>query len=344
MSWDRQLSSLLSVADDSVARMRERLSSPGEDLFPSRERISDPHATAPLSLPLPHKEGPLSVGVQWSDLATLQSQLQIQKQEIQSLTQRVSSMETERHSQHSLIQKLQEEVQRLRSRGTEEWRREAGELSCLREQFTRATSLGILEESWSLKIEHLRGDMELLKTHLRRQEEELLHLQEETSDSRRRNQHTCRTVEQMTNSFRSLSSDLTKSVSDTRQEVQQIRSAVSQLKEELRTIREHQPPTHTPKASPLLSFPHRELTPEPNLDSGSEDLSPTPSLAEVSSDDLSWLDYRDPADLRHQQVSLSDQSDLSAPDPELQGDEDDDDLLDDVLHPDVGSDLSLNDL
>lgn len=338
MSWDRQLSSLLSVADDSVARMRERLSSPGEDLFPSRERISG--SSAP-PCPLPHREGPLSVSVQWSDLAALQSQLQIQRQEIQSLTQRVSSMETEKHSQHSLIQKLQEEVQRLRSRGAEEWRREAGELSSLREQFTRATSLGILEESWSLKLEHLRGDMELLKTHLRRQEEELSQLKEETSDSGRRGQHTCRTVEQMTNSFKSLSSDLTKSVLDTRQEVQQIRSTVSQLKEELGTIREHQPPAHTPGASLLLSLPHRGFTPEPDLDSGSEDLSPTPSLAEVSSDDLSWLDYKDPADLHPDRVSLDDQSDLSAVDPELQ---DDDDLLDDVVHQDVGSDLSLNDL
>lgn len=187
--------------------------------------------------------------------------------------------------------------------------------------------------------------MEQLKTNLMcgRQEEELLHLKEETSDIRRRGQHTSRTVEQMTNSFKTLSSDLTKSISDTRQEVQQIRSTVSQLKEELRTFRDHQPPApHTPGASPLLSLPHRGLTPEPDLDSGSEDLSPTPSLAEVSSDDLSWLDYKDPADLHYDRVSLGDQSDLSVPDPELQGD---DDLLDDdVVRPDVGSDLSLNDL
>ncbi|XP_034533139.1 actin cytoskeleton-regulatory complex protein PAN1 [Notolabrus celidotus] len=333
MSWDRQLSSLLSVADSSVAKMRERLSSPGEDLFPVRERIDAPPPPPPR--PLPHRERPLPVSVQWSDLATLQSQLQIQRQEIQSLTHRVITMESERHSQHSHIQNLQEEVQRLRNRGAEEWRREAEELSSLREQFTRATSIGHLEESLSSKLEYLRRDMELLKTQLRRQGEELLHLQEETRESRRRDQHTCRTVEQMTDSFRSLSSELTKNVSDTRQEVQQIRSNVSQLKEELRTTREHRLSAHTPGASPLLPLPHRGLTPDPDLDSDSEDFSPTPSLAEVSSDDLSWLEHRDPPDRRRRRrVSLSDQSDLSAADEQLQDDDDDDgdddDLLDDV--------------
>ncbi|CAJ1060059.1 actin cytoskeleton-regulatory complex protein PAN1 [Xyrichtys novacula] len=330
MSWDRQVSSLLSMADGSAAKIRERLRSPGIDLFPSRERTSDSNLD-PSAPPPPlhrlalHREDPLSVSTQWSNLATLQSELMIQRQEIHSLTLRVITIETERNVQHNHIQRLQDEVQRLRDRGAEERRRETGELSSLRGHFTRATTLDNLEESLSSRLEHLRRDMELLKSQLRREELELLHLQEDTRESRRQGQHTCRTVEQMTDSLRSLSTDLTKSISDTQQEFQQIRLYVSQLKEELRTVRDHQLSAHTPGASPLLPSPHRRLTPEADFDSCSEDLSLTPSLAEVSSDDLSRLDHRDPAD------------------SQLQDHDDDDDLFDSV-NPDTGSDLSLNDI
>ncbi|XP_041647691.1 uncharacterized protein LOC121512474 [Cheilinus undulatus] len=344
MSWDRQVSSLLSVADGSVAKMRERLSAGGEDLFPSTQRVKDSDLDA--SAPLPrHRERPLSVTVQWSDLAALQSQLQIQRQEIQSLTQRVLTMETERDSQHCHIQKLQEEVQRLKVRGGEEWRKEVGrELSSLRGHLDRAASIENLEDSLSLKLQHLRRDVDLLKTQLRGQEEELLHLREETRESRRRGQHTYRTVEQMTDSLLSQSSDLTKVVSDTQREVQQIRSTVSRLQEQIRTLKEPLLSVHTPGASPLLSPPHRGLAPE--FDSDSEDLSPTPSLDEVSSDDLSWMDHKDLTEA-HQKPSPSHRS---AIDPHLQDDEDDEDDIDDeelhdnAVNSDVGSDLSLNDL
>lgn len=44
-------------------------------------------------------------------------------------------------------------------------------------------------------------------------------------------------------------------------------------------------------ASPLpLSHSHKRVVKVEEADSDSEDLSPTPSLAEVSSDDLSWLE------------------------------------------------------
>ncbi|KAM7011993.1 uncharacterized protein LKV04_022425 [Tautogolabrus adspersus] len=351
MSWDRQVSSLLSVTDGSVAKMRERLKSGGEDLFPSKETIidSDPDPPAPPPSFHLHREHPLSDSIQWSDLAALQSQLQIQRQDIQSLTQRVVTMETERYIQRSLIQKLQEEVLRLGDRRGEEWRTEVVcELSSLRGQLSGATLLGNLEDSLSSKLQHLRKDMDLLKTHLRVQEEELLHLQKETGESRRQGQHTCRTVEQMTDSFRSHSCDLTKSVSDTHREVQQIRSTVSQLREEIRILREPLLSAHTPGASPLLSLPLRGLRPEVDSDMDSDDLSPTPSLDEVSSDDLSWTDNRDPADLHHKQ---SGPSHLSTADPHLQDekeddddDDDDDDLHDNIVNLDVASDLSLNDL
>uniref|UniRef100_UPI0037E861FB uncharacterized protein isoform X1 n=1 Tax=Semicossyphus pulcher TaxID=241346 RepID=UPI0037E861FB len=352
MSWDRQLCSILSVADGSVAKMRERLSS--ADLPPLKGRLRDLDPPAlPLRLPSQREPPPSGGGVQWSDLAGLQSQLQIQRQEIKSLTQRVLDLETERQTQQSHIQTLQEELQRLKDRGGLEERRreEVLELSSLQGHFTRAPSLGNHAESLSSKLQreelqHLGRDLRLLNTQLRRQEEELLQLQEESRESRRRDQHTCR----VTDSYRSHSSDLTKTISHTQQEVQQIRSAVSELKEEIRTLREHEPllSAHTPGASPLLLLPQRGRL-RPEEDSDSEDLSL--SLAEVSSDDLSWLDLRDPADLHHKQgVCLSSQSrpsDFSDPGSDLQdGDEEDDEVREflGTVNPDVGPDLSLNDL
>ena len=93
------------------------------------------------------------------------------------------------------------------------------------------------------------------------------------------------------------------------------RTVVSELKEEVRNLRAHElasgkslsfPSFHTQNmmrpfnyilifdlgASPLPLSPSRAVRAE-EADSDSEDLSPTPSLAEISSDDLSWLDDGD---------------------------------------------------
>ncbi|GAA6222360.1 early endosome antigen 1-like [Lates japonicus] len=398
MNWDNQLSSILSVADGSVAKMRERLTSPGkfskggEDLFPVRERIHDsdldPPALPPRA-PLLRQPSPSpSAGVQWADLAAIQSQLQIQSQAIESLTQKLHDMERERQSQQCHIQTLEEEVHRLhealreseRERGEsrrgqspgaerrmEQWRREVGrELSSLRGHITRATSLGNLEESFSSKLrreelEHLRREVDQLKTKLRRQEEDVFLQQAEARETRRQYERSCKTLEELTDSYRTHSTDLAKTVSQysqTQQEVHQIRTVVSELKEEVRSLilRECEPThllsAHTSGASPLTR-PHNHSrgvrVEEP--DSDSEDFSPTPSLAEVSSDDLSWLDDKDPALHQKPRVRLSVQSrrsDFAGPGSDLEdGDDDDDgdDLLDlGDVNPDLGSDLSLNDL
>ncbi|KAJ4943050.1 hypothetical protein JOQ06_005559 [Pogonophryne albipinna] len=353
MNWDTQLSSILSVADGSVAKMRERLTSPGtfakggEDLFPTRERLH----------------------VQWADLAAIQSQLQIQSQTIESLTQRLRDVEKERQSQQCDVQTLQEEVQQLREerrtraesrsdhspgaeRRMEQWRREVGrELSSLRGHITRATSLGNLEESFSSKLrreelEHLRREVDQLKTQLRRQGEDAFLQQAEARETRRQYEHSCKTLEELTDSYRSHSSDLVKTVSQyshTQQEVRQIRTTVSEMKEEFRRLilKERQ-------TTPLLSHCSGNLGRGGRVeaDSDSEDFSPTPSLAEISSDDLSWLDDKDPALHQEPRVRLSVQStrsDFAGPGSDLE-DDDGDDLLDEDVHPDLESDLSLADL
>ncbi|XP_076582384.1 uncharacterized protein LOC143318201 isoform X2 [Chaetodon auriga] len=385
MNWDSQLSSILSVADGSVAKMRERLSSPGkftkggEDLFPVRSDL-DPPALPPRGPPVRQPPPPLSPGVQWTDLAAIQSQLQMQSQAIESLTQKLHDMERERQSQQCHIQTLQEEVHRLRERDRErdesrrgqspgaerrmeQWKREVGrELSSLRGHITRATSLGNLEESFSSKLrreelEHLRREVDQLKTRLRRQEEDLFFQQAEARETRRQYEHSCKTLEELTDSYRTHSTDLAKTVSQyshTQEEVRQIRTIVSELKEEVRRLilREHEPTpllsAHTSGASPLpLPCSQSRGVRVEEADSDS-DFSPTPSLAEVSSDDLSWLDDRDPALHQKPRVRLSVQSrrsDFAGPGSDQEDDDDNnDDFLDDDVNPDLGSDLSLDDL
>ncbi|XP_034737388.1 uncharacterized protein LOC117950439 [Etheostoma cragini] len=394
MNWDNQLSSILSGADRSVAKMRERLTSPGKfakggkDFVPVRERIHDSDLGSPVlppRAPLLRQPSPsLSPSVQWADLAAIQSQLQIQSQAIESLTKKLYDVERERQSQQCNIQTLQEEVCRLREelrereseradsrrgqspgaeRRMEQWRREVGrELSSLRGHITRATSLGNLEESFSSKLrreelEHLRREVDQLKAQLRRQGEDVFLLQTEARETRRQYEHSCKTLEELTDSYRTHSTDLAKTVSQyshTQQEVRQIRTTVSELKEEVRRLllKECQPTplqsAHTSGAS-LLPGSHSRGARVDEADSDSEDFSPTPSLAEVSSDDLSWLE--DPAHHQKPRVRLSVQSrrsDFAGSGSDLEEEDDNegdgDDLLDEELNPDFGSALSLNDL
>ncbi|KAM4629328.1 uncharacterized protein ACJ7VT_001672 isoform 1-T1 [Polymixia lowei] len=402
MNWDNQLSSILSAADGNVAKMRERLTSPGKF---SKGKVSEMIHNSdldPPTLPLPPARSPLpqqlssslSPGVQWADLAAIQSQLQMQSQAVESLTKKIHEMDRERQSQQHQIQTLQEEIRRLREeskerererdearrgqspgaeRMMEQWRREVGrELSTLRGHITRATSLGNLEESFSSKLrreelEYLRREVDQLKTRLRRQEEDVFLQQSEARETRRQYERSCKTLEELTDSYRTHSFDLAKTVSQythTQQEVRQIRLTVSELKDEVRNLilRERQPtPLLSPRTSALVpgaapvpvpsSHSRRVRVQEAEPDSDSEDFSPTASLAEVSSDDLSWLDDKEPA--LHQKsvprVRLSTQSrrsELAGPGSDLdeeeeEDDDDDNDLLDDDVN--LGSDHSLND-
>ncbi|XP_070764985.1 uncharacterized protein [Enoplosus armatus] len=180
MNWDNQLSSILSVADGSVAKMRERLTSPGKFAKGGEE-------------------------------------------EVRRLRERVREGDESRRGQSPGAE-----------RRMEQWRREVGrELSSLRGHFTRATSLGNLEESFSSKLhreelEHLRREVDQLKTRLRRQEEDVFLQQAETRETRRQYEHSCKTLEELTDSYRTHSTDLAKTVSQysrTQEEVRQMRYA-----------------------------------------------------------------------------------------------------------------------
>ncbi|KAL4634972.1 early endosome antigen 1-like [Arapaima gigas] len=328
MNRDSQLSFNLSAADGSVAKIRERLTSTGKsskDLFPQRESLQFPDLDVTPVSPHPHA---LSKAVQWSDMAAIQAQLQSQSQAIESLTQALRSMERERESQHHHLQAIQEELQKLhehedewvravdRARGSPEtdrrielWKREVSrELSNLRGQIDRATSLTSQEESFSAKLrreemEHLRREVDQLKQQLRRQEEDLFHQQFEGREMRRQYERNCKTLENLTDSYRTHSLDLTKTLSqyqDTQRDVRQLKMTVTELKEEVRglILRE----IHSSPVFPVLStcktdqesaerpVSHHEERPASDSE---EDFSSIPSLGDVSSDDLSWVAERD---------------------------------------------------
>uniref|UniRef100_A0A672TAX8 ERC protein 2-like n=1 Tax=Sinocyclocheilus grahami TaxID=75366 RepID=A0A672TAX8_SINGR len=370
MNWDQQLSSIISEADGSVAKMRERLTAHGrsprvtEDVFPVRE------VTAGVDLKLST--------VQWSDLTTIQTQLQQQSQAIETLTQSLRLLERERNTQQRQMQTLQEEQKRLQDkleererdagrrslspgpdRRIEQWKREMDrELSSLRGQINSATTLGNQEESFSSKLrreelEQLRREVDILKNKLMRQEEDTFQLQSEARETRRHYEHSSKTLESFTDSYRTHSFDLARMVSQyqhTQQEVRDLRVTVSELKDEVRglVLRET-----LPTAAPLPQKPAVvtvKTRPQRRVSSGSEDdFSPTPSLGEISSDELdaSWLEEPEPQTRRRRRrVRLS--SDLTGSDLSDDGSGLDSNLGNDAEGVDRVSDsppdLSLSDL
>ncbi|XP_051730641.1 troponin T [Ctenopharyngodon idella] len=375
MNWDHQLSSIISEADGSVAKMRERLTTYGrsprgtEDVFPVRD------VTAGVDL---KPTSSLSPAVQWSDLTAIQTQLQQQSQAIETLTQNLRLLERERNSQHRQIQTLQEEQKRLQDkleererdaerrslspgpdRRIEQWKREMDrELSSLRAQINRATTLGNQEESFSSKLrreelEQLRREVDILKNKLMRQEEDTFQLQSEARETRRQYERSSKTLESFTDSYRAHSFELAQMVSQyqhTQQEVRNLRVTVSELKDEVRglVLRDALPtPAQVPqKPVPVVTVKTR---PERRVSSGSEDdFSPTPSLAEISSDELdaSWLEEPElQTRRRRRRVRLNSDlsgSDISDAGSGLESNLDDAEGLDRIS--DSPPDLSLSDL
>ncbi|XP_023195035.1 uncharacterized protein LOC111609674 [Xiphophorus maculatus] len=381
MNWDSQLNSILSVADGNVAKMRERLTSAGK--FPEGAEVKrsglnshwDPPTSFCTARPDYRPPSSLRSGVQWADLAAIQSQLQIQSQLIESFSVKLNGLEREKQSQQYHIQTLQEEVRSLRGelwkkdreradlssdveRRMEQWRREVGrELSSL----ARGNDLrGDLKESFGSKLgrdelERLRRELDALKTQMRRQEEDM-HLQlTEARETRRQCEHSHKTLEELTGSCRTHSSDLMRTLcrySLTQQEVHQMRTAVSELKSEVRSLFHRgqelaSSPQQLTSGDPPLPVPrsHSKGLTADEADSDSEDFSPTPSLSEISSDDLSWLEDKEPAPRRRKPRSAkSTRSVFTAPKSDVE-DDGDDDLLNDVdVCPELESDLSLTDL
>ncbi|XP_008405531.1 golgin subfamily A member 8M [Poecilia reticulata] len=388
MNWDSQLNSILSVADGSVAKMRERLTSAGK--FPKGAEVKgsglsshwDPPPSFCAARPNNRPPSSLRSGVQWADLAAIQSQLQIQSQLIESFSVKLNDLEREKQSQQYHIQTLQEEVRSLRGelrkkdreradlsseveRRMEQWRREVGrELSSLARgndmRFDLKESFGskLGRDEWEhlrRELERLRRELDALKTQMRRQEEDMQLQQTEARETRRQCEHSRKTLVELTGGCRTHSCDLMRTLcrySLTQQEVHQMRSAVSELKSEVRSLFHRgqalaSPPQQLTSGDPPLPAPrsHSKGLTADEADSDSEDFSPTPTLSEISSDDLSWLEDKESAQRRRKRQSAkSTQSDFTAPKSDVEDDGDDDLLDDEDACPELESDLSLTDL
>ncbi|XP_064189667.1 leucine zipper putative tumor suppressor 2 isoform X1 [Anguilla rostrata] len=380
MNWDSELNSVLSAAESSVAKIRRQLATPGKypkDMIPERE-VSHMTDFKPPPPPRPLPSLALSPAPQWEDLAGIQAQLQSQNQAIESLTKALRSMESERQSQQLHLQALKEELRRLREREEareqervgggasaspgaerrmENWKREVGrELSSLRGHIDRAVSLTHQEESFSSKmqreeIEQLRREVDQLKQQLRRQEEDMFRQQSETREARRQSERSCKTLESLTDCYRTHSLDLTRTMSQhqsTQEDIRQLRLSVSELKDEVRglTLRDRRPaPVLTrPKAAASRSEERRG---EASGSDSEGDWSPTPSLGEVSSDDPSWGAERDPGPQGKRQdfSSQLDESDDGEASLEEKGEEDSIDLEGDLeALSDSPAELNLSDL
>nr|XP_057929227.1 testis-specific gene 10 protein isoform X2 [Doryrhamphus excisus] len=319
MNWDRQLSSILSAADDSVAKTRERLTLLGNSS--KREEDFGTHAIPSLS---PQQGLPsVSPSVQWSDIASILSQLQTQSQAIESLTKKLIDVERDKQSQQRHIQTLQVELCTLREDLSERRRETDG---CPGAERSNRLSSTVCRED----VEHLHNEVDQLKMRLRRQEEAMMLQEKEARETRRKYQHTCQMVQELTDRYRTHNKDLaniTSECSHTQQEVRHISTTVSELEGEVRRLRERD------SVLPACTSPlHRSRVKveEEHRDSDSEDFSLTPSLADISSEDLSLLDDSPPHYKPAERQSRA-RTDF----------EDD---VDDDVNPDLGSDLSLTDL
>ncbi|XP_068508232.1 centrosomal protein of 83 kDa isoform X1 [Syngnathus scovelli] len=352
MNWDRQVSSILSAADDSVANMRGRLSSLGntskrEESFQFKEKFHDSDFdTLAVSAPSSSAQQvrPVNPGVQWADIASIQSQLQTQNQVImESLTKKLRDIEQEKQSQQFHMQTLQAEVDRLRQdlRGRRREKDFGGQEQVMSDVGTSAFP----KDSWSSKtcraeLEHLRKEVEQLKTRLRRQEEAMMLQEKEAREHRRQCQHSSeQMLQELTDRYKSHSTDLAKrSFEYVQKEVHHISNTVSELEGEVIRLRERQI-TLTAKQKKNLYWPDdspRVKVEEAKQDSDSDDFSPTASLAEISSD----LSLLDDLALERQSIPSGVKNDF------LDEEEyDDRDILDDDddVNPEFGSDLSLTD-
>ncbi|XP_077573745.1 uncharacterized protein LOC144197061 isoform X1 [Stigmatopora nigra] len=326
MSWDRQLKSILSDADNSVANIRGRLSSLGhsnrreEDLVPYKRKIPfTGFERRSFCFPSAGRwqMPPVSPGVQWADLASIQSQLHTQNQVIESFTKKLADIEREKHSQQFQIQTLQAEVDRLRE--------------CIRvrrnEGFTEASSAEIRNsKACRAELEHLNIEVDHLKMRLVRQEEAMMHQDKEARDGRRRCQHSCEMFQQLTNGFKAHNAGVANSAFEyTQKEVRHISAAVSALEGDVKRLRERRG-----------SGSRKVKAGKARLDLDSDEFSPTASLADISSDELSLLD-----DLTLEHHSRGRRDHLHREDDDV------DDILNDIdddVNLDLASDLSLTDL
>ncbi|XP_060773509.1 uncharacterized protein LOC132883644 isoform X3 [Neoarius graeffei] len=149
------------------------------------------------------------------------------------------------------------------------------------------------------EVEQFRREVDMLKSKLMRHEEDMYQQQSEARETRKQCERNCKALETVIDSYRAHDFELSRIISQyhhTQQDVRDVRLAVSGLKDEVRSLilrdRLNTPAEMQQKSNPLEAAVAVETSPLRQMLSDSDDeLSPTPSLRDVSSDDLdtSWL-------------------------------------------------------
>ncbi|KAG9469725.1 hypothetical protein GDO78_019801 [Eleutherodactylus coqui] len=328
MNWESKLDSVLTAADDSMAKIKERLHTRGDaakdfrfDLAPVRKvaPYDDTSACKPASLYAPptylH-----AVQVTSEDMVNLSSQLLSQAKMITSLHQAIGRLERDRDLHLQRIQSLEDEVRRFgASRGAdvseahlerkiEGLRQElSSELRHLedrvRDSATRGSSpslrsaASILQEVNETKrliwkeYECLRRDSDYMRQRLRRQEDDVLRQISEGQELKRVQEKNATALERILSSHQAQTQEMDRTRSDTQslqRELQHIRSAIGELRENMRSLEGKVCAQRARRQRPERRLSARRRELSRSSSSSSDDDRSQICLADISSEDTSY--------------------------------------------------------
>ncbi|XP_066454069.1 coiled-coil domain-containing protein 159 [Eleutherodactylus coqui] len=328
MNWESKLDSVLTAADDSMAKIKERLHTRGDaakdfrfDLAPVRKvaPYDDTSACKPASLYAPptylH-----AVQVTSEDMVNLSSQLLSQAKMITSLHQAIGRLERDRDLHLQRIQSLEDEVRRFgASRGAdvseshlerkiEGLRQElSSELRHLedrvRDSATRGSSpslrsaASILQEVNETKrliwkeYECLRRDSDYMRQRLRRQEDDVLRQISEGQELKRVQEKNATALERILSSHQAQTQEMDRTRSDTQslqRDLQHIRSAIGELRENVRSLEGKVCAQRARSQRPERRLSARRRELSRSSSSSSDDDRSQICLADISSEDTSY--------------------------------------------------------
>ncbi|XP_071985143.1 coiled-coil domain-containing protein 159 isoform X1 [Engystomops pustulosus] len=324
MNWDSKLEAVLTAADDSMAKIKERLYTRG-DVTKDFHYDSPPVRRAALyGDPLPMKPASPSAythpaPVSSEDMVNLSSQLLSQAKMITSLHHAIGRLERDRDLQLQRIQSLEDEVRRLgESRGLDvtesvlERRMEglrhevSSELRHLEDRMRGAASRepgpslrsasSILQEVNETKrliwkeYESLRQDTDYMHQRLRRQEDDLLRQISDGQELKRAQEKSVSVLERVLSSHQTQTLELERARVDTQgvqRDLLQIRSAIEDVKENVRKLEGKVSAPKSRRDRPGGRRSGQELS-RSGSSSSVDDLRSRISLADISSEDTSY--------------------------------------------------------
>ncbi|XP_040264129.1 uncharacterized protein LOC120979431 isoform X2 [Bufo bufo] len=319
MNWDSKLEQVLTAADDSMAKIKERLNTRGDlakdfrfDFPPVRRALYVDTAAIKAAAPCP----PPPALASSEDMVNLSSQLLSQAKMITSLHHAIGRLERDRDLHVQRIQSLEDEVRRLgASRGLdasesllerkmEGLRQElSGELRHLEDRVRDSASpslrsaASILQEVNETKrliwkeYESLRRDTDYMHQRLRRQEDDLLRQISGGQELKRAQEKNATELERIRSSHQAQTQELDRVRSDAQgmqRDLLQIRSAIGDLKENVRILEGEvsAPRARSERPAHRRSGRRQELSRSASS-SSAEDARSWISLADISSEDSS---------------------------------------------------------